>query len=358
MAAVFRQGASILLLLVGLSACVPAGRIGGQAAPQQVGREQRIASLETALADALIQIEKLKAHEEESGGSDQMPPDARDGYCYARMLVPAQYVKRTEQRIVKEATERQETVPARLQWVEERILVSEEHVQIRVVPATYKWVEERIEVMPARSRQELVKPARYKTVTEQVPVTPETTEWRPGRGTNEKIDEETGEIIHQVRIPPTYRDVKKKVLAEPPVYRKVIEPAVYEVTRKKVVDVPEHTEKVVVPAEYKTVRVQKVVVPEKVVRHRVPPVYESFSYREKVADEKLDWRRILCVKDKTESRIRKLQSALNAAGYDAGYADGIIGKKTKEAVHRFQTDRGLATGRLSVETFDALQVPY
>ena len=40
--------------------------------------------------------------------------------------------------------------------------------------------------------------------------------------------------------------------------------------------------------------------------------------------------------------VTKLQTALNAQGYDCGAADGIFGAATEKAVRAFQKDNGLA----------------
>ena len=57
--------------------------------------------------------------------------------------------------------------------------------------------------------------------------------------------------------------------------------------------------------------------------------------------------------------VRTLQRALNDAGYDAGAADGIYGKKTERAVKRFQKDNGLVVdGIAGKRTFEALGLPF
>jgi photosystem II stability/assembly factor-like uncharacterized protein len=53
--------------------------------------------------------------------------------------------------------------------------------------------------------------------------------------------------------------------------------------------------------------------------------------------------------------IKAAQIALNAAGYDAGPADGKPGSRTVEAIRKYQTDKGLlADGRLDENTLAAL----
>ncbi|MBL6955135.1 MAG: peptidoglycan-binding protein [Alphaproteobacteria bacterium] len=53
--------------------------------------------------------------------------------------------------------------------------------------------------------------------------------------------------------------------------------------------------------------------------------------------------------------IRRVQTALNAAGHDAGPADGIWGPRTSAAVSAFQESKNLEqTGQLGPRTLDAL----
>jgi peptidoglycan hydrolase-like protein with peptidoglycan-binding domain len=49
--------------------------------------------------------------------------------------------------------------------------------------------------------------------------------------------------------------------------------------------------------------------------------------------------------------VRAAQEKLNAAGYDAGPMDGILGPRTKRALIRFQAVEGLElTGELDAAT--------
>jgi peptidoglycan hydrolase-like protein with peptidoglycan-binding domain len=54
--------------------------------------------------------------------------------------------------------------------------------------------------------------------------------------------------------------------------------------------------------------------------------------------------------------ISRLQTALNAAGYDAGSADGIMGKRTMDAVKRYQRDNNLPSGQLTLGVLEKLNV--
>lgn len=186
------------------------------------------------------------------------------------MLLPPAYGRRAEQRVVKGANECLETVLATYAMFNEELLVREEHVHLTVVPATYKWLEECTKVLPARSEQVLVKASKYETVMEDVIISPEELVWQWGRGELEKIDEEAGEIVHQRRIPATYKKIGKQVLVTPAECCKEVTARVYATLRKRVVDVPKHTIEETAPAKYKAVTVQREIAPEREVRHPLP----------------------------------------------------------------------------------------
>jgi hypothetical protein len=57
--------------------------------------------------------------------------------------------------------------------------------------------------------------------------------------------------------------------------------------------------------------------------------------------------------------VSQVQSALNRAGYDAGIADGHMGRRTRSALSNFQRDNGLpVTGSIDPQTAQALGVRY
>jgi hypothetical protein len=58
----------------------------------------------------------------------------------------------------------------------------------------------------------------------------------------------------------------------------------------------------------------------------------------------------------TQAERRELQERLSQAGFDAGSPDGVIGRRTEEAIRAFQTARGLAVdGRPSPALLAALR---
>ena len=58
----------------------------------------------------------------------------------------------------------------------------------------------------------------------------------------------------------------------------------------------------------------------------------------------------------TPEQVRKIQKALLDAGFNPGPADGRIGPKTMAALESFQKQKNLATGQITKETLQALDV--
>lgn len=116
-----------------------------------------------------------------------VPPNARPGECYAKVLIPA---------ITETLTE--------------RIQVSEEQkVLDRIIPARYETKTERIKVKEAR---------QY---------------WKSGHGPITKVNEVTGEILCLVEEPAEYKTVEKRILIEEEKPQYKIIPAQFDTITKK-----------------------------------------------------------------------------------------------------------------------------
>lgn len=238
-----------------------------------------------------------------------LPPNAKPGECYARVLVPPTYKVETEQMLKREASERLEVVPARYEWVEEQVLVK-----------------------PASKRLEVI-PAVYETETERVLVRPAHTVWKKGTGPMQRVDHATGEIVCLVEVPATYKTVTKRALKQPATTRTVE-----------------------IPAEYRTIKVRKLVSEPEVRRIPVPAEYQTVSRRIQLTEERLEWRPILCRTNATPAVIMQIQRALQQAGHDPGAIDGIIGPQTMNALKSYQRAKGLAVGDFTFRTLESLGV--
>jgi hypothetical protein len=298
---------------------------------------------------------EMRAKEASSIEVPLLPPNAKPGDCYARVYVPPTYKTVTEERLKRAASERLEIIPAEYEWVEEKVLVKQASERLETIPAVYGWEEEQVLVKEASYEMQDV-PATYDWVEEQILVKPAATVWKKGRGLIEKIDNTTGELMCLVETPAVYKTVKKKVMVTPPTTRSVEIPAEYETVKKKVVLKPPTTRTIEIPAEYKTVKIKKLVTPPKEKRIAIPEEYQTITKTEQVTDARMEWRRVLCETNMSPDVIKQIQKALQDAGHDPKYIDGVIGWRTINATKAYQKEKGLAVGGLTYETIKSLGI--
>ena len=284
-----------------------------------------------------------------------LPPNAKAGQCYARVLVPASYETITETVELSPATARVEVSKPRYEWVEEKVVVREASQKLEVVPATYEWAQEEVVVKPA-SFELIEVPAEYEWTEEKIEIKPARTVWKKGRGPVEKVDDATGEIMCLVEEPAEYETVRKRLLKSAAATKKVEIPAVTKVVKKRVVKTPPTTKKLEIPAEYKTVRVQKLVEPAKETKIEIPAKTDQITRRELKSEARREWREILCETNIRPGTVQALQRALHNAGHDPGPIDGVVGRATLDAVASYQRAKGLPSGGLTLATLDSLGV--
>lgn len=313
------------------------------------------ASTATTTASTSTSGDRTGAAYANFGGSELLPPNAKPGECYTRVHVPPTYKTVTERKLVREAAERLEIVPAKYGWGEERVLVKPESKKIEVIPATYEWKNEQVLVKPASTKLVEV-PAQYDWVEEKVLVKEAHTVWKKGRGAIERVDDSTGEIMCLIEVPAEYKTVRKKVMTKAPSTKEVAIPAEYKTVKTKVMTKPPTTREVTIPAEYQTMKVQTVTSPPKEIRKEIPAEYTTVTRTELVTEGKMDWRPILCETNMTNTTVRDIQRALQAKGHNPGPIDGIYGRQTSSAVASFQRKNNLATGGLTYATLKKLGV--
>lgn len=293
-----------------------------------------------------------------------LPPNAKPGECYARVLLPAQYTTETQTVVKREASNRVEVIPAQYDTVTEQVLVREASTKLEIVPAVYEDVTETVMVKPASTKLVEV-PATYRTVTEQVLETPAQTIWKKGgissssgRILQSATSDETGEVLCLVEIPAKYKTVTRTVLDQSATTRTVEVPAEYTTVKKRVMKTPPTTREITIPPEYKTITVTKLIKPADSRTIEIPAEYETVTTRKLVREPMLEWRQVLCDENLTYSNIVSLQRALADKGLYGGPIDGVVGAGTMNAVNSFAKSRGLPTGNnyITIEAAKALNV--
>jgi len=277
-----------------------------------------------------------------------IPPNAKAGECYAKVVIPAKYKTVEERVLVQEASTKISIIPAKYEWITERVEVTPESKKLQSIPATYKKVTETIEIKPATrswhtslkrksppvSKEILVAaklkgvdlvnatpgncfkeyymPERYKTIKEEIVIQKERrkTEIIPAKYEMvEKIIEIKPASTKTMTIPATYEFTDEKVLVEKEktVWKKganpaqqldgatgeimclVKVPAKYKTIRKKVVKTPATTKIVNIPAVSKTIKIKKLVTEAETKIITIPEVKKTIEKEVLDTQSRFSW---------------------------------------------------------------------
>jgi hypothetical protein len=301
----------------------------------------------------------------EPASSGGYPVDAAAGQCFARVLVPEVADIATETVEDQPARTEIRAIPAKWDWVEETIVVKEASVEYQVVPATYRTVTETVEIEPARTETVAV-PESTETYTDRVLVRPAYTTWKPGAGIFGRssvasasgaagAETHTGELLCRVEVPAEYANVTRtRVVSAASMSPRVIPAKTATVTRQ-VIATPARVVERPIPAETRNVRIRKMVEPAREERIVIPATTRTVERRVVRRAAGVEWREVLCETNASARMIADVQRGLTAAGYTVP-STGTFGPQTLAAMERFQRDRGLAVGYLTMETVRALGV--
>lgn len=313
-------------------------------------QEQRIESLRADLAqrDAALQSQSQAQSNIDVNSSinDLFPPNPVTGHCYARVLTPANYTTKTEQVLIRDASETVEVSPARYTWIEEQLLVQEASTRLEVTPAEYTMVEERVLVKPA-SHKLVEVPAEYRKVEESILISPARTEWKrssspiAGALQTTSANDNTGEVLCLVEVPAVYETITKNLVASPAHVQRVDIPAEYEMVSKRVVKTPAQTREITIPAKYETRRLQKLVADASEKRVNIPAQYDTVTQRVKVSEEVLNWSDVVCDINMTSQLATNIQRKLQDLNHYSGPIDGIFGQQTMRALNRYSAAKNL-----------------
>ena len=298
----------------------------------------------------------------QAGIAQDLPPQARPGECYGRVVTAPVYGKVAKQVLQKEAwTEKREGAPV-VERETRRVLVKPARVERVQTAPVYKnvvtWTTK-----PGRTRT-VTEPARYKTVTDKVLVQPARSEWRLTSAplaygetrAAQTMLQPTGEVYCRVLVPAVYDHVQRRVKIAPArTYTVTGPPRKVKHVERVLVRKAGWTEKKI-PAVYRTEVVKKTVRPGRATVIEHPAVYATVERPALVRPAGQGWALVVCGGAINPAFMAQVQSALIAAGYDAGPPDGVGRGQTYEALRRFQRDRGLAQGQLTVESARALGV--
>jgi len=324
--------------------------------------------------------------------------NVQPGDCFKEYFAPRKFKTVSKELLIRSEHNITEVVPAQFEKVDKVVVVKASSKEIVEVPAVYEDIEEKVLVEaektvwkkgqnPAQSVSGatgeimcLVKvPAKYKTIKKRILKTPSTT----------KI----------VDIPEETKIISINKLVSPATVKKVLVPALNETVEmieleneasfswhsindetidglnytgnqvclaeeasktkeitKIIIDSPASIKEKPIEAVKKTVMVEKLLSKAKEIKTPIEAEYKIVKKRKKVSDTRIEWQRILCQTNMTKEIISKLQNALNEKGYSSGRPDGVLGSGSRRALDKFQKDSGLATGGITYETLNALDI--
>ena len=329
-----------------------------------------------------------------------IPPNAKAGECYAKVVIPAKYKSVDERVLVQEASEKISITPAKYEWVEEKVEVTPSTKKLVTVPAKYKKVTETIEVKPATrswhtslkrhsapvSKEILVaaklkgvdlenatpgscykeyfSPEKYKTVTEEIVTQEATTKQKIIPAVYETV-EKTIEVKpaskKTVTVPATYEFKTEKLLVEKEktVWKKganpatkldgatgeimclIKVPAVYKTIKKKVVKTPATTNVIDIPAVTKTIKVKKLVTEAKVETINIPEVKKTIEKKVLDTQSEFSWVKVGDSVDRglnyTGHRVCLLESPALTKKITKTVLDTPISTKEIEIAAKYQT---------------------
>jgi hypothetical protein len=213
-------------------------------------------------------------------------------------------------------------LPANRYIIQHAHALYENNNKQRTQAARYEMITEKVLTKPGLKRVDMVNEEPQKA-SKPLLVKPARTVWKKGHGSLERVDKETGDIMHLA-----------------------YEPAIYETPVIKTPSKKKQTRIVKTPPQYQLIRIRRPIpVKEKrrspLIPHNVPQKQitkqEVSAYREY---------KVIC----------RLQKALKNTGHYTHKIDGIFGRATNMALSASQRLANLPTGRLDQKTLQHLGV--
>ncbi len=276
------------------------------------------------------------------------------GQCYVQAAVYPKPVKRQQEVITKESSKAITVIPASISEGYQQVVTKQSHTTYQVTPPKFKKITEKIMVKPAMQKNRVI-PAKYETREVAVVVEEATAVLEPCVAAGSAYAHSTGvRSFCAKEIPAKTQMIKKQVLVEDERVESYQEPAQYEtVSRWELVQEARVEERETEP-EVAQVAYQEVVSPEQIDERQTSPVKTMLPVLEYLGEPQIVTRRAVCDNELDNDLLKRLQTALNAAGYRAGETDGYIGEQTISALTRYQKDNGLAVGAITYESLDKL----
>lgn len=279
----------------------------------------------------------------------------QSGICLSQVIVPAQYSAASEQVTVYEGSSTYSTTPVKLGYGERKIKVVDAYTEYEIIPASFKEVTETIEVERERVEIETL-PATYRTETKRIKTRDATKRWNPACAPVLAASQESIPANCLLEVPAEYTEVTREVIDMPARTIKKIIPARTETITRKVLVEPAKVVRKEIPAVYASVKLTRVEEPPKVLTSRSESKVQNIPAEKKIHPETFRQMPALCESTAGQDEIIRLQQRLQQLGYYDAAPDGELGPRTRTAVTRYQEANHLASGAITLETLQKLQL--
>ena len=223
-------------------------------------------------------------------------------------------------------------VPAVYKNVKKQVIATAPLVTKVAQPAQYKTINIEKLVTDAKEVRTAI-PAVYKAMSKNRVESEASFSWLDRKSSSVVNGKATGRVLCNQAIPATTISYKRTVVTTPGrVVKTTEEPRFREVS---VVELLQDSASASVP---------------------LAAVSSKLEKRTKISDARFEWQPILCETNMTKDVVARLQQSLKDNGYTVGSIDGILGRGTYRAIERYQGDKNLSRGGITMETIKALGV--
>ena len=283
--------------------------------------------------------------------------DIQPGQCWVYAQIHPRSVEDNLEVKVRDSEVRLEVTPAEFRRGLKKVVTKQGTKTYRVKPATYKEVVEKVEIKPETTRL-VVEPAVYEDVEEEVVLEEARTELEPCRTSGAAAYARASSAFGfcAKEIPAKTKTVTVTKLVKPETTRTEVIPAEYKTVTRWVVDEPAEVIPVTMQDEIDALEVAELVKPAETVQQEVPAEVLSMNVKRYEGKPKIVARQAVCDRNLTSEMVLKMQQRLASLGYAPGVHDGLLGPATLDAITLYQRENGLASGAITIETLEHLEL--
>jgi len=299
-----------------------------------------------------------------SGLPPMIPPqidaqelDIRPGQCWVYAQIHPRPVMDSVTVNVRDSETRLDVTPAEFRRGFKQVVTREGTKTFRVIPASYREIEEQVLVKPETTRL-VVEPAVYKDFQEDVILEQARTELEACRTSGAAAYGASSAVFGfcAKEIPARTKTVTVSRLITPEVTRTEVIPAEYKTVLRRLVDTPAQIIPVELDDEIDTLEITELVEPAQTKEREVPAETLNVDIKRYEGRPHVVARQAVCDRDLTRDMVQEMQNKLLSLGYSPGKLDGLPGPDTLNALAEYQTENGLASGAVTIETAQRLGI--